>query len=133
SPGPPAPEDMERLPPGPRGMSGDRAPVWPARDRSSRSHRGTAAHPRRVGADGQARLVRTPPGHALPGRLCTAAAGARTEHEFFARLAQAGMQVHHRHSTVHPGQVTGYAVSLPNHITKDGEPIWYSGGEMAGA
>jgi hypothetical protein len=41
------------------------------------------------------------------------------------------MQVHHRHSTVHPGQVTGYAVSLPNHITKDGEPIWYSGGKLA--
>jgi hypothetical protein len=72
-----------------------------------------------------------PPRVTLRREVCTAAAGARTEHEFFARLAQAGMQVHHRHSTVHPGQVTGYAVSLPNHITKDGEPIWYSGGKLA--
>jgi hypothetical protein len=72
-----------------------------------------------------------PPRVTLRREVCTAAAGARTEHEFFARLAQAGMQVHHRHSTVHPGQVTGYAVSLPPHTTKDGEPIWYSGGKLA--
>ena len=72
-----------------------------------------------------------PPRVTLRREVCTAAAGARTEHEFFTRLAQAGVQVRHRHSTVHPGQVTGYAVSLRYHTTKDGEPIWYGGGKLA--
>lgn len=72
-----------------------------------------------------------PPRVTLRREVCTAAAGARTEHEFFTRLAQAGVQVRHRHSTVHPRQVTGYAVSFPRHTTKDGEPSWYGGGKLA--
>jgi hypothetical protein len=47
--------------------------------------------------------------------VCTAAAGAGTEHEFFARLAQAGVLVRLRHSMTNPGQVTGYAVGLTRH------------------
>ena len=68
-------------------------------------------------------------------RLCrevaTAAAGAGTEQEFFGRLAAAGVAVRLRHSTVHPGQVTGYAVGLADHTGPGGGVIWYGGGKLA--
>jgi hypothetical protein len=64
-----------------------------------------------------------PPRARLRREVRTAAAGARTEHEFFTRLAQAGVLVRGRYSTVNPGQVTGYAVGLPQHAGKDGHPI----------
>ena len=62
-----------------------------------------------------------PPRVTLRREVCTAAAGARTEDEFFARLAQAGVLVRRRYSTQNPGQVTGYAVGLPGH-TAQGRP-----------
>ena len=68
-------------------------------------------------------------------RLCrevaTAAAGAGSEQEFFARLAAAGVAVRKRDSTANPGQVTGYAVGLPEHTAKGGGIIWYGGGKLA--
>ena len=68
-------------------------------------------------------------------RLCrevsTAAAGAGTEQEFFARLDQAGILVRKRYSTTHPGEVTGYAVGLPHHTASDGGVVWYGGGKLA--
>jgi hypothetical protein len=67
----------------------------------------------------------------LRREVCTAAAGASTEQEFFGRLEQAGVLVRKRHSTVNPGEVTGYAVGLPDHTTKDGGTIWYGGGKLA--
>jgi hypothetical protein len=67
----------------------------------------------------------------LRREVCTAAAGARTEQEFFARLAEAGVQVRYRHSKTDPSQITGYAVGLPQHTSADGQPIWYSGGKLA--
>ena len=30
-----------------------------------------------------------------------------------------------------PGQVTGYAVALPDDTTRNGEPVWYGGGKLA--
>ena len=63
--------------------------------------------------------------------MCTAAAGARTEQEFFTRLARAGVLVRQRYSTISPGEVTGYAVGLPHHTDKGGEIIWYGGGKLA--
>jgi len=72
-----------------------------------------------------------PPRVTLRREVCTAAAGARTEHEFLTRLAQAGVQVRLRYSTIRPGEVTGYAVSLPRHVTQDGRPVWFSGGKLA--
>jgi hypothetical protein len=72
-----------------------------------------------------------PPRVTLRREVCTAAAGARTEQEFFTQLAQVGVQVRYRRSTTNPDHVTGYAVSLPQHTTKDGHPIWYSGGKLA--
>ena len=67
----------------------------------------------------------------LRREVCAAAAGAGSEREFFARLEQAGVLVRKRLSTVHPGEVTGYAVGLADHTTEDGSVIWYGGGKLA--
>jgi hypothetical protein len=67
----------------------------------------------------------------LRRKVCTAVAGAHTETGFFARLAQAGMLVRHRHSSIDPGEVTGYAAGLPRHTAKEGQVIWYGGGKLA--
>ena len=74
---------------------------------------------------------RETPRTALRREVGTAAAGAGTEQEFFARLAQAGVLVRVRHSTTSPGQVTGYAVGLARHTARDGGVIWYGGGKLA--
>lgn len=76
-------------------------------------------------------------GHAEPPRtrlrrqVLTAAAGARTEHEFLQRLQQADILIRLRHSTTNPDQITGYAVALPDDLNPTGEPIWFSGGKLA--
>lgn len=60
-----------------------------------------------------------------------AAAGARTEPEFFAALTRRGVTVRLRHSTHEPGEVTGYAVSLPGWDAAGGGPVWFGGGKLA--
>jgi hypothetical protein len=72
-----------------------------------------------------------PPRVTLRRHVCGAAAGARTEREFFDQLASAGVLVRKRYGTQHPGQVTGYAVGLPHHRGRDGVVIWYGGGKLA--
>src|ERR1039457_2486008 len=72
-----------------------------------------------------------PPRVTLRREVCTAAAGARTEQDFFTRLNEAGVLTRKRYSTTNPGQVTGYAVGLPHHTTKDGGTVWYGGGKLA--
>ena len=72
-----------------------------------------------------------PPRTTLRREVCAAAAGAGTEREFFAQLEHAGVLVRERHSTINPGEVTGYAVGLPEHTTKDGAVVWYGGGRLA--
>ncbi len=57
---------------------------------------------------------------------------ARSEPEFFARLREAGIQVRLRFSEAHPGQVTGYSVTLPGHHDAQGQPLWHSGGRLSG-
>jgi MobA/VirD2-like, nuclease domain len=74
---------------------------------------------------------RETPRAALRRGVCTAAAGAGTEQEFFTRLRQSGVLVRLRHSTTSPGQVTGYAVGLAGHRARDGGVIWYGGGKLA--
>jgi MobA/VirD2-like, nuclease domain len=64
-----------------------------------------------------------PPRATLRRRVCAVAAAAATEREFFARLAAAGVLVRQRHSTQHPGEVTGYAVGLPGHTARGGGPV----------
>jgi hypothetical protein len=71
------------------------------------------------------------PRAALRREVCTAAAEAGTELEFFVRLAQAGVLVRLRYSTSRPGEVTGYAVGLALHTARDGGVIWYGGGKLA--
>jgi hypothetical protein len=72
-----------------------------------------------------------PPRTWLRREVCTAAAGARTEQEFFANLGRAGVLVRRRYSTVSPGDVSGYAVGMPGHTGKDGQAVWYGGGKLA--
>jgi hypothetical protein len=72
-----------------------------------------------------------PPRATLRREVCTAAAGAGTEQDFFARLRQAGVLARLRHSVTNPGAVTGYAVGLPQHTARDGGVIWYGGGKLA--
>ena len=72
-----------------------------------------------------------PPRVTLRRHVCGAAAGTRTEREFFDLLASEGVLVRKRYSTQHPGQVTGYAVGLPHHRGRDGGVIWYGGGKLA--
>ena len=67
----------------------------------------------------------------LRREVSVAAAGARTEQEFFARLAQAGVVTRQRYSVASPGQVTGYAVGLAHHTARDGGTVWYGGGKLA--
>jgi MobA/VirD2-like, nuclease domain len=67
----------------------------------------------------------------LRRQVTTAAAAAGSEHEFFARLDQAGVLVRKRFSVKIPGQVTGYSVALPGDTAKDGGPVWYGGGKLA--
>ena len=71
------------------------------------------------------------PRAALRREVCAAAGGSGTEDEFFARLDHAGVLVRKRYSTVNPGEVTGYAVGLPQHASKTGGTIWYGGGKLA--
>ena len=72
-----------------------------------------------------------PPRVTLRRQVTTAAAGARGDQEFFARLEAAGVLVRKRFSARNPGQVTGYAVALPGDTGKDGGPVWFGGGKLA--
>lgn len=61
----------------------------------------------------------------------TAAAGADSEREFFARLEAAGLLVRRRFSQRDPGQVIGYAVARPGHVNRLGALMWFGGGRLA--
>ena len=60
-----------------------------------------------------------------------AAVTAGGEAEFFALLADAGVQVKLRPSVTHPGEYTGFSVALPSNPTAAGEPVWFGGGKLA--
>ena len=74
---------------------------------------------------------REPPRVMLKRAVSTAAAGASSEQEFFARLDAAGVLVRKRLSTRNPAEVTGYAVALPGDAARDGGPVWFGGGTLA--
>jgi len=61
----------------------------------------------------------------------TAAAGASSLGEFLERLRDDGLLVRERHSERNPGQVTGYAVALPESVDVGGQPIYFGGGKLA--
>ncbi len=76
-------------------------------------------------------------GHGEPVRdslrrsVRTAASGASTLEEFWERLADDGLLVRQRYSERNPGQVTGYAVALPESVDPGGAPIYFGGGKLA--
>jgi hypothetical protein len=72
-----------------------------------------------------------PPRVTLRRAVQAAAAASSGEPEFFGRLADAGIQVRLRHSQLHSGQVTGYAVALPGDLTRNSNLVWYGGGKLA--
>jgi hypothetical protein len=89
-----------------------------------RPTRAEKEHARRRGWEEPARTT-------LRRAVHTAAAGAGSEQEFFARLEAAGLLVRKRFSRREPGQVTGYAVAKPGHGNRQGAPVWFSGGKLA--
>jgi hypothetical protein len=94
--------------------------------------RTAARRPSRAEAERSARCGwGEPPRVALRREVCTVAAAARSEQEFFTRLAEAGVAIRQRYSTTNPGEVSGYAVGLPSHTAKDGGIVLYGGGKLA--
>jgi len=94
--------------------------------------RTAARRPTRAETGKAARRGRDEPSRiSLRRHVATAAASAASTQEFFARLDQAGVLVRLRYSTKNSGQVTGYAVALPDDTAKTGEPVWYGGGKLA--
>ncbi|MGA4902640.1 relaxase/mobilization nuclease domain-containing protein, partial [Streptomyces griseoincarnatus] len=58
-----------------------------------------------------------------------AVAGARSNEEFFDRLAAAGLLIRKR--VAPSGNLLGYKVALPDDLNKDGEPVFYPGARLA--
>jgi len=61
----------------------------------------------------------------------TAAAAAGSLEQFLERLRDDGLLVRERHSERNPGQITGYAVALPESVDVGGQPIYFGGGKLA--
>ncbi|WP_406498279.1 relaxase/mobilization nuclease domain-containing protein [Streptomyces sp. NBC_00846] len=58
-----------------------------------------------------------------------AVTGAKSEEEFFGRLAAAGLLIRKRAAP--SGDLLGYKVALPDDRNKDGEPVFYPGARLA--
>ncbi|MEU3028042.1 relaxase/mobilization nuclease domain-containing protein [Streptomyces incarnatus] len=58
-----------------------------------------------------------------------AVAGARSDEEFFDRLAAAGLLIRKR--VAPSGDLLGYKVALPDDLNKDGEPVFFPGARLA--
>ena len=69
----------------------------------------------------------------LRATVAQAADHATDEAGFFTRLRASGVLVRERFSEVNPGEVTGYAVTLPGCTGPDGTPRWFSGGRLHAA
>ncbi|MFF0220501.1 relaxase/mobilization nuclease domain-containing protein [Streptomyces vinaceus] len=69
------------------------------------------------------------PREALRESVRRAAAGARSEEDFFGRLTHAGVLVKQR--VAPSGDLLGYTVALPDDRNKHGEPVFYSGSKLA--
>jgi hypothetical protein len=103
-----------------------------ARAGPGKAARATPRRPTRAEQEKAARAGRPePPRVTLHHHVAAAAAGARTEPEFFAALDEYGLRVRLRHNTHNPGEVTGYAVGLPGDLTAAGDQIFYGGGKLA--
>jgi hypothetical protein len=125
-------EGLERFLSGSRGVPGGGGAVRVAEDRPGGSHRGSAPHARRE-EQAHRRGWDEAPRVTLRREVCTAAAAARTEQEFFARLRREGVLVRLRVSTKNPGEITGYSVGLACHTNRDRGVAWYGGGRRPDA
>jgi hypothetical protein len=101
--------------------------VAAARADRTAARRPTRAETEKAARNGQAEPLRV----TLRRHVATAAAGARSEPEFFTALARRGVQVRLRHSEHTPDEVTGYAVTMPGARTAAGQPVWFGGGKLA--
>ncbi|WP_374195654.1 relaxase/mobilization nuclease domain-containing protein [Streptomyces sp. MBT53] len=70
-----------------------------------------------------------PPRVTLQEKVRAAAAGARSDAEFFAAIERAGLRLKTR--TAPDGNVTGYSVALPGDRTAGGRAVWFSGSRLA--
>ena len=93
----------------------------------TRKHTATADRRSAAGRPGPG----APDREVLRRQVRVAAAGARSQSEFLARLREDGLLVRERLSTVHAGEVTGYAVALPDKYDSAGTPIFFGGGKLA--
>jgi Relaxase/Mobilisation nuclease domain len=74
---------------------------------------------------------REPARYTLRRQVRTAAAGASSLGEFLELLRDDGLLVRERHSERNPGEITGYAVALPESVDPGGTPIYFGGGKLA--
>ena len=93
----------------------------------ARKHRETAQSREKSGLPGPA----APDRDVLRRYVRTAAAGASSLAEFFDRLRADGLLVRERFSERNPGEITGYAVALPDRYDSGGKPIYFGGGKLA--
>ena len=83
------------------------------------------------------RAIEGRPGPVAPDRevlrrqVRAATAGASSQAEFFARLRADGLLVRERMSDRNAGEVTGYAVALPDRFGTGKGPVYFGGGKLA--
>jgi hypothetical protein len=92
-----------------------------------RKHQATAERQRAAGRP----VSGGPDREVLRRHVRTAAAGASSLTEFLDRLRADGLLVRERFSERTPGEITGYAVALPDRFDNDGRPIFFGGGKLA--
>jgi len=97
-----------------------------ASDRTA-AKRPSYAETQKAARRGQAEPVRD----TLRRSVRTAAAGAAGLAEFLERLRDDGLLVRERMSERTPGEITGYAVAMPEAVDPGGQPIFYGGGRLA--
>jgi len=104
-----------------------RTGVPPVSRAEGRKHQGTAARRRSEGRPAPS----APDREVLRRQVRTAAAGASSLPEFLARLRGDGLLVRERMSERNAGEITGYAVALPDRYDTGGKPIYFGGGKLA--
>ena len=92
-----------------------------------RQHAQTVARRQAEGRPGPA----APDREVLRARVRQAGASASSLGDFLHRLREDGLLVRERFSTRTPGQVTGYAVALPDRYDRGRPPVYFGGGKLA--
>ncbi|MCX5395596.1 relaxase/mobilization nuclease domain-containing protein [Streptomyces sp. NBC_00102] len=89
------------------------------------AQRPTSAERHKAERQGRERTAR----EELRDAVRRAVSGARSDEEFFDRLAAAGLLIRKRAAP--SGDLLGYKVALPDDLNKDGEPIFFPGARLA--